>query len=77
MRFVAEVITTDGGRPDFLEASCSSIGFSAPAVSVSVSLVLKGAKKFRVITGFIGTLTVADFGNNTVDFLAVCEVSSK
>jgi hypothetical protein len=45
MRFVLEFITTGGSLPDFLGASCSSSAFSAPVVSVSMSVVLRGAKK--------------------------------
>jgi hypothetical protein len=44
MRFVMEVITIGGGLPDFLGASCSGSAFCAPVVSVSLSIVLSGAK---------------------------------
>jgi hypothetical protein len=49
--------------------------FSAPVVSVSMSIVLRGAKKLRVNTAFGGSLTAADVGTDLVDFLAVCVVS--
>jgi hypothetical protein len=35
--------------------------FSAPVVSLFFSLVLRDAKRLRVITAFVGSLTVADF----------------
>jgi hypothetical protein len=50
MRFVVEVIIIGGGLPGFLGAFCSSSMFSAPIVSMSVSVVVKGAKKVRVDT---------------------------
>jgi hypothetical protein len=59
MRFVVEVIIIDGGLPDFLGASCSGSVYSAPAVSVSMSVVLRDAKKLRLITAFGGSLTAA------------------
>jgi hypothetical protein len=74
MRFVVEVITICGGLPDFLGASCSGNVFSAPAVSVSMSVVLRGAKKLRINTAFGGSLTATDVGTGLVDFLAVCKV---
>jgi hypothetical protein len=77
MRFVVEVVTIGGGLPDFLAASYPSSAFSAPAVSVSVSVVLRGAKKLRVNTAFRGSLTAADVGTGLVDFLVVCKVSSE
>jgi hypothetical protein len=43
LRFVVEVITIGGGLPRFLGASFSGSVFSAPVVSVSVS-VLRGTK---------------------------------
>jgi hypothetical protein len=55
----------------FLRASCSGSAFSAPVVSVSISVVLRGAKKLRVNTVFGGSLTAADVGTVLVDFLAV------
>jgi hypothetical protein len=75
MRFVVEVITIGGGLPDFLGASFSGRVLCVSVDSVSMSLVLRGAKKLRVITAFVGSLPVADFGADIVDFLAVCEVS--
>jgi hypothetical protein len=44
MRFVVEVITVGGGLPDFLGASCSGRVLSVSVDSVSMSLVLRGAK---------------------------------
>jgi hypothetical protein len=49
--------------------------FSASVASVSMSLVLRGAKKLRVIIVLVCSLPAADFGAYIVDFLAVCEVS--
>jgi hypothetical protein len=75
MIFVVEVITIGGALPDFLRASYSGSAFFA--VSMSMSAVLRGAKKLRVGTVFIGSLKAADFGTGIVDFLAVCGVSSE
>jgi hypothetical protein len=75
MRFVVEVITVGGGLPDFLGASFSSRVLSVSEDSVSMSLVLRGAKKLRVITVLVGSLPAADFGADVIDFLSVCEVS--
>jgi hypothetical protein len=72
MRFVVEFITIGGGLPDFLGASFPGRVFSAPVVSVSMSLVLRGAKKLRVITVLVGSLPAADFGAHIVESLAVC-----
>jgi hypothetical protein len=74
MMFVVEVITIGGGLANFLGASYSGNVFSAPVVSVAMSVVLRGAKKMRVNTGFGRTLTDADVGTGLVDFLAVCKV---
>jgi hypothetical protein len=75
MRFVVEVITIGGGLPDFLGASFSGTVFSVSVDSVSMSLVLRGAKKLRVDIALVGSLQAANFGTDTVDFLNVCEVS--
>jgi hypothetical protein len=75
MRFVVEVIIIGGSLPDFLGAFCSGNVFCAPVVSMSMSVVLRGAKKLRDNTAFGGSLTVADVGTGLVDFLALCEVS--
>jgi hypothetical protein len=48
--------------------------FSAPVVSVSMPVVLRGAKKFRVDTAFGGILKVADNGTVLVQFFDVCDV---
>jgi hypothetical protein len=77
IKFVVEVITIGGGLPDFLGASCSGSVFSAPVVPVSMSLVLRGSTKFRVIIALIGSLTVVSFGTDTIDVLAFYEVSSQ
>jgi hypothetical protein len=45
MRFVVEGMTIGGGLPGFLGASYSSTVFSAPVVSISISVVLRGVKK--------------------------------
>jgi hypothetical protein len=73
MRFVVKAIIIGGVLPGFLGASCSGSAFFAPADSVSVSVVLRGAKKLRVNTTFRGSLTTAVVGTGLVDFLAVCE----
>jgi hypothetical protein len=52
MRFGVEVVTVGGGLPDFLGASSSDRPFSAPLVSVSMSVVLRGAKKLQVNAAF-------------------------
>jgi hypothetical protein len=75
MRFVEEVITIRGGLPDFLGASCSGGVLSVPVVFVSISVLLRGAKKMQVTTAFGGSLTVANVETGLVDFLAVYEVS--
>jgi hypothetical protein len=46
----------------------------APVVSVSMSVVLRRAKKLRVNTAFGGCLTAVGIGTDLVDFLAVSEV---
>jgi hypothetical protein len=74
MRFVVEVIIIGGGLPRFLEASFSGRMFSAPVVSMSMSLVLRGAKKLRVITALVGSLPAAEFGADIIDFLDVSKV---
>jgi hypothetical protein len=51
--------------------------FSAPEVSVSMPVVLRGAKPLRVGTAFGGILKAADIGTVLVEFLAYCEVSSE
>jgi hypothetical protein len=76
MKCVLEVITMGGGLPDLLEASCPGRVFSAPVVSVYMS-VLWGLKNLRVDTAFGGSLTAVDVRTILVDFLADCEVSSK
>jgi hypothetical protein len=72
MRFVVEVITIGGGLPDFLGASFSGRVFSVSVDSVSMSLVLRSAKKLRVGTVLVDNLPAADFGAHIVDSLAVC-----
>jgi hypothetical protein len=42
---------------------------------VSMSLVLRGAKRLRIITVLVSSWPAADSGADVVDFLAVCEVS--
>jgi hypothetical protein len=74
IRFVVEVIIIGGSLPGFLGASRSDSVFSAPIVSVPISVVLKGAKKLRVNTAFGGSLRAADVGTGSVNFLALCEV---
>jgi hypothetical protein len=75
MRFVVEVITIGGGLTYFLGVSYSGRVLSAPAVSVSMTVVLRGAKKLRFDTAFGGSLTAADVGTHSVEFLADCDVS--
>jgi hypothetical protein len=74
MRFVAKIIIIGAGLPGFLGASFSGSVFSVPVLSVSMSVVLRSAKKVQVNTAFGGSLTAADVGTDLVDFLAVCEV---
>jgi hypothetical protein len=50
MRFVVKLISTGDGLPSFLRASCSGSVSSTLVVSVSMSVVLRGAQKFRVDT---------------------------
>jgi hypothetical protein len=71
-----EVITIGGGLPDFIGASCSGSAFSAPEVSVYMSVVLRGAKKLRVITAFVGSLTAADFGTSWFSVIRVTFLAS-
>jgi hypothetical protein len=59
MKFVIEIIVIAGGLPDFLGAFSSSGIFSVPVVSMSMSLVLRGAKKLRVGTAFGDIFTAA------------------
>jgi hypothetical protein len=73
MRFAVEVIII-GGLPDLLGDSYSSSMFSASVVSMSMSGVLRGAKKLQINTDFGGSLTAADIGTGLVYFLAVCKV---
>jgi hypothetical protein len=76
MRLVVEVtsIIIGDGLPGFLGAACLGSVFSASIVSMSMSVVLRGAKTLRVNTAFGGSLTAADVGTGLVDFFAVCEV---
>jgi hypothetical protein len=76
MSFVVEVFTIGGSLPDFLEASFSGRPFSAPSVSVSMSVVLRGVKKLRANAAFGGSLTPADVETGLSEFLADCEVTS-
>jgi hypothetical protein len=71
MRFVVEVIIIDVGLPGFLGVSYSGSVFCASVVSLSMSVVLRGAKKLRVNTCFRGSFTAADVGTPLVDFFAV------
>jgi hypothetical protein len=75
MKFAVEVITIGGSLPGFLGASCSGSAFYAPVVSVSMSVVLRGAKNLRVDIALGGSLTAPDVGTSLVDFFADCEVS--
>jgi hypothetical protein len=59
MSFVVEIFPVGGGLPDFWGASCSGRMFSPAVVSVSMSVVLRGAKKLQVNTTFGGSLTAA------------------
>jgi hypothetical protein len=72
MTVVVEVMTVDGGLPGFLGASCSDSAFSTPVVSVSMSVVLRGAKKLQAGTAFGCSFTAADVGTELVDLLAAC-----
>jgi hypothetical protein len=71
--FVVEVITIGGDLPSFLEPPAPVV-FSTLVVSVSMSVVLRGARNLRVNTAFGGSLTAADTGTGLVDFLAFYEV---
>jgi hypothetical protein len=55
--FVVEVVTIGGGILGFLGVFCSYSVLSASAVSVSMSVVLRDAKKLRVNTAFGGILS--------------------
>jgi hypothetical protein len=55
MRFVVEDITNGGDLPDCLGDFCSGSAFSAPVISVFMSVVLRGAKKLWVNTAFEGS----------------------
>jgi hypothetical protein len=61
MRFVLEVITVGGSQPDFLGPFCSGNVFCAPLVSMSMSVVLRGAKKLRIKAALGGSLTVGGY----------------
>jgi hypothetical protein len=74
MRFVIEVLIIGGSFSGFLEDSCSDTVFSAPVVTMSMPVVLRGAKELRVTADFGGILTAADIGTCLVNFLAVYEV---
>jgi hypothetical protein len=50
MRFVVEVFTIGGGLPDILGVPCSGSVLCTSVVPVSISVVLRGAKKLRVKT---------------------------
>jgi hypothetical protein len=54
MGFVVEVIIIDGSLPGFLGASCSGSAFYTHVVSMSMSVVLRSAKKLLVNTAFGG-----------------------
>jgi hypothetical protein len=62
MKFVVEVITIVGGVPGFMGASSSGSVFFGPVVSVSMSVVLRGAKKLLVNTAFGGSLKAVVLG---------------
>jgi hypothetical protein len=74
MWFVVDVTTTGGGLPNVMGVSCSGSAFSAPLVSVSMPVVLRGVKKLRGNTDLGGSLIAEDVVTGLVDFLAVCEV---
>jgi hypothetical protein len=57
-------------RPPWVSVSSASV------VSLSMSVVLRGAKIFRDNNDFAGSLTAEDVGNGLVEFLDVCEVLS-
>jgi hypothetical protein len=69
--------TIGGGLHGFLGASCTGSVCTASVVSVTMSVVLRGAKKLRVNTDFGGSLTAADAGTSLLEFLAVCELLSE
>jgi hypothetical protein len=56
----------------FSESLLPGSAFSAPLVSVSLSVVLRGLKNLRVNTALGGSSTTADFVTGLVDFLAAC-----
>jgi hypothetical protein len=72
---VVDVNTIGGGLPDFLGVSCSGRVFSVPVVSMSMTLVLRDAKKLQDDTAFGVCLTVVEIGTDLVDFMVVSEVS--
>jgi hypothetical protein len=71
---LVEVIAIGGGLPNFLGASYSGSAFSSPVVSVSMSVIVRGAKKLRVNTAFGGNLTALDVETGLFNCLVVCEV---
>jgi hypothetical protein len=66
MSFVIEGTTTGDGLQGSLGASCSGSVLSVPVVSVSTSVVLRGAKKLQVNTDFGSILRAADVGTGLV-----------
>jgi hypothetical protein len=77
MTFAVEVITIDGSRLGVLEDSRSGSAFSAPVMSVPMSVVLSGAKKLRVIITFGGSFTVSVVGTYLFAFVSAYEVLLK
>jgi hypothetical protein len=75
-RFGANEICCRSHLPNFLGTTCSSSAFSAPAVSVSMPVVLRGAKKLLVNTAIVGRLKAADVGICLDDFFPSVETCS-
>jgi hypothetical protein len=67
MRFMAEVII-DGSLCNYLGAFCFSSVISAPVVSLSMSVVQRGANTLQINTDFGGSFTAADVGTHLVNF---------
>jgi hypothetical protein len=57
----------------FWGVTYSGSAFSAPVVSVFMSVILKGGEKLRVTTAFGASMTAADVATALVDCFVVSE----
>lgn len=71
---MVETIIIGGVLPDF-PRDCYSDMFTAPTVSVFISVAVSAAKKLRVYIVFGSSLTVADVEKGLTDLLSFCKVS--